>query len=152
MGEHCSDREQRAEAAERELTKLKLLVYMSDRIGEEMEAVVTGVEDFGLFAQGINLPAEGLIRVSALADDYYTFDRASHTLTGRRSGNSLPAGRSDSGDRRPRRYRPPRTRFPTRPPRPAAGEEARSFGSSRRIPREANRAETREEAAVEAAG
>ena len=92
LGEHCSDREQRAEAAERELTKLKLLVYMSQRIGEELDAVVTGVEDFGLFVQGINLPAEGLIRVSSLADDFYTYDRAAHTLTGRRSGNAFRLG------------------------------------------------------------
>ena len=34
LGRHCSDREQRAEAAERDLTKLKLLAYLSDRIGE----------------------------------------------------------------------------------------------------------------------
>ncbi len=63
LGEHCSDREQRAEAAERELTKVKLLSYLRERIGEEMDAVITGVEDFGLFAQGVELPAEGLVHV-----------------------------------------------------------------------------------------
>ncbi len=92
LGEHCSDREQRAEAAERELTKLKLLMYMSGRIGEEFDGVVTGVEEFGLFVQGIRLPAEGLVRTSSLADDYYHFDRAAHTLTGRRSGNAFRLG------------------------------------------------------------
>ena len=44
--------------------------------------MVTGVEEYGLFAQGIELPAEGLIHVSSLADDYYRFDRATHSLTG----------------------------------------------------------------------
>ena len=92
LGEHCSEREQRAEAAERELTKLKLLIYMSTRIGEQMDAVVTGVEEFGLFVQGIKLPAEGLVHVTTLADDYYRFDRRSHTLTGNRSGNSFRLG------------------------------------------------------------
>jgi ribonuclease R len=92
LGEHCSDREQRAEAAERELIKLKLLDYLSTRIGMEMDAVVTGVESYGLFAQGVELPAEGLIRVEALADDYYQFDRASHTLSGFRSGNIYRLG------------------------------------------------------------
>src|SRR6185295_10824532 len=91
-GEHCSDRERRAEAAERELTKVKLLNYLSTRIGDVMDAVVTGVEEFGLFAQGIKLPAEGLIHVTSLQDDYYHFDRASHTLSGRRSGNSYRLG------------------------------------------------------------
>lgn len=92
QGEHCSDRERRAEAAERELTKVKLLDYLSHRIGEEMDAVVTGVEEFGLFVQGIELPAEGLIRVSALQDDYYRFEKASHSLTGNRSGNRFRLG------------------------------------------------------------
>jgi len=92
VGEHCSAREQRAEAAERELVKLKLLAYLSQRIGEQMDAVITGVESFGLFAQGIELPAEGLIHVEALADDYYRFDRATHALTGRRPGNVFRLG------------------------------------------------------------
>lgn len=92
VGENCSEREQRAEQAERELVKLKLLLYMSQRIGEEMDAVITGVESFGLFAQGTKLPAEGLIHVDSLVDDYYQFDRAAHTLSGRRSGNTFRLG------------------------------------------------------------
>ena len=92
LGRHTSDREQRAEAAERALTKLKLLAYLSDRIGEEMDAVVTGVESYGIFVQGIKLPAEGLVRVETLSDDYYRFDRATHTLAGHRAGNSYRLG------------------------------------------------------------
>jgi ribonuclease R len=92
LGRHCSDREQRAEAAERELTKLKLLNYLSERIGTEMDAVITGVESFGIFVQGLELPAEGLVHVDSLSDDYYRFDRASHTLAGHRSGNSYRLG------------------------------------------------------------
>jgi ribonuclease R len=92
LGEHCSQREQRAEQAERELTKLKLLNYLSRRIGQTMEVVVTGVEDFGLFAQGIELPAEGLIHVSSLRDDHYHYDAVSHTLTGHRAGNAFRLG------------------------------------------------------------
>jgi ribonuclease R len=92
LGEHCSDRERRSEEAERELTKVKLLEYLSTRIGMTMEAVVTGVEEFGLFVQGIELPAEGLVHVTSLADDFYRYDRAAHTLAGHRSGNSYRLG------------------------------------------------------------
>jgi ribonuclease R len=92
LGDHCSDRERRAEAAERELTKVKLLTYLNERVGEEMEAVVTGVEEFGLFAQGREFPAEGLIHVSSLADDFYHYERSSHSLTGRREGNAFRLG------------------------------------------------------------
>ncbi len=92
LGGHCSDREQRAEAAERQLIKVKLLTFLSKRIGQQMEAVITGVEEFGLFAEGIELPAEGLIRTETLADDYYRFERATHSLTGHRKGNSYRLG------------------------------------------------------------
>jgi len=92
LGQHCSEREQRAETAERELTKLKLLSYLSQRIGEEMDAVVTGVESFGLFVQGLALPAEGLVHAESLTDDYYRYDRTAHALVGHRSGNSYRLG------------------------------------------------------------
>jgi len=92
VGEHCSEREGRAEAAERELVKVKLLAYLSERVGAEMDAVITGVESFGLFVQGIELPAEGLIHVSALSDDRYRFDRTAHTLSGHRAGNTYRLG------------------------------------------------------------
>ena len=92
LGDHCSEREQRAQIAERELTKVKLLAYLGQRIGKQLDAVITGVEEFGLFAQGIELPAEGLIHVESLGDDFYRFDRASHTLVGYRQGNRFRLG------------------------------------------------------------
>lgn len=91
-GVHCSNRERRAEEAERELTKVKLLNYLSTRIGEELAGVITGVEEFGFFVQGTELPAEGLVHVSSLQDDFYHFDRRSHSLTGRRAGNAFRLG------------------------------------------------------------
>ena len=92
LGDHCSDRERRAEAAERELTKVKLLNFLAEKVGEEMDAFITGVEEFGLFAQGTEMPAEGLIHVSSLSDDIYHYERSSHSLTGRREGNAFRLG------------------------------------------------------------
>lgn len=92
LGEHCSEREQRAERAERELVKVKLLTLLANRIGQQFDAVITGVESFGIFAQGIELPAEGLIHVNALRDDYYDYDASTHALVGRRAGNTLRLG------------------------------------------------------------
>ena len=92
LGAECSQLERRAESAERELVKLKLLIFMSSRIGHEMDAVVTGVESFGLFVQGLQLPAEGLVTLAALPDDIYRYERASHTLCGRRPGHSFRLG------------------------------------------------------------
>jgi ribonuclease R len=92
LGQHCSERERRAESAERELIKFKLLHYLEERIGEEMDAVITGVQSFGLFVQGVELPAEGLVHTESLTDDYYHFDRTTHTLSGHRSGNIFRLG------------------------------------------------------------
>jgi ribonuclease R len=92
MADHCSEREQRAQQAERELTKVKLLMYLSTRIGDTLEAVVTGVEQFGLFAQGVKLPAEGLIHIDSLTDDFYRFDPDTHTLEGHRAGKRYRLG------------------------------------------------------------
>ncbi len=55
----------------------------------EMQAVVTGVEPYGLFAQGIELPAEGLIPLPNLPADEYLFDRAARTLNGHRDSNQF---------------------------------------------------------------
>jgi ribonuclease R len=92
LGAECSDLERRAESAERELVKLKLLNFLKSKVGEEMDAVVTGVEAFGLFVQGLALPAEGLVPLDTLPDDTYRYDRASHTLSGRRPGQSFRLG------------------------------------------------------------
>jgi ribonuclease R len=92
LGDHCSEREQRAADAERELNKVKLLAYLSDKIGLELDGVITGVESFGLFVTGVELPAEGFIHISGLTDDYYKYDRAGHVIEGFRSGNSYRLG------------------------------------------------------------
>ena len=85
LGEHCSKTERRAAMAERELIKVKLLAYLSERVGLEMEVVITGVADYGFFGQAEDLPVEGLVHVSTLNDDYYDYDEPSHSLIGRRT-------------------------------------------------------------------
>jgi ribonuclease R len=92
LGDHCSEREQRAADAERELKKVKLLYYMADKIGTELDGVITGVENFGLFVMGTEIPAEGFVHISSLSDDYYRYDRAGHVIAGHRSGNSYRLG------------------------------------------------------------
>jgi ribonuclease R len=84
LGQHCSLMERRAETAERELIKLKLLTYLSERLGLELEVIITGVADYGFFAQAEKLPVEGLVHISTLTDDFYYYEEATHSLTGRR--------------------------------------------------------------------
>ncbi|MCH7989724.1 MAG: RNB domain-containing ribonuclease, partial [Planctomycetes bacterium] len=95
LGKHCSITERRAADAERELTKIKLLTFMVDRVGDELDAVITGVEKFGMFCQGIEIPVEGLIHISAIAsEDYFYYEAATHCLIGRASGEQYRLGDS----------------------------------------------------------
>ena len=57
----------------------------SGRLGEQYDAVITGVAEYGFFAQAEQFPAEGLVHISSLTDDYYHYDESSHSLTGGRS-------------------------------------------------------------------
>lgn len=92
LGKWCSQTERRADDAEKELVKLKMLEYLAERIGEEMDATITGVEKFGIFCQGIQLPAEGLIHITTLPDDHYDYDDRAHTLVGRKRGRVFRLG------------------------------------------------------------
>ncbi len=86
LAEHCTKTERRAELAERELIKIKLLTYLAGHIGEKFHAVIVGVEDFGFFCRLVEFPAEGLVHITSLADDYYYLEHETHTLIGRRGG------------------------------------------------------------------
>jgi ribonuclease R len=92
LGDHCSKMERRAETAERELIKVRLLAHLSRRLGEQLDAVITGVADYGFFAQAERFPAEGLVHISSLVDDYYWFDEGAHTLEGRRTKRRFRLG------------------------------------------------------------
>ncbi len=96
IARRCSDLSRRAEAAERELVKIKLLRYMADKVGEEMDAVITGVERFGVFCRGLEVPVEGLMHITALgvaAQETFDFDEAAHALVARTSGWTFQLGR-----------------------------------------------------------
>lgn len=93
LGHHCSNTARRAEKAERELTKIKLLSYFAERMGDKISAVITGVERFGLFCRGIEIPVEGMIHISTVpGNDYYEFDREAMALVGKRTGEMIRLG------------------------------------------------------------
>jgi ribonuclease R len=89
---HCSRTERRAEAAERELTKVKLLEYLQTRLGDTFTGVITGVQAFGVFVENSEFLIDGLVHISRLQDDQYQFDRKRWALVGRRTGRVLRIG------------------------------------------------------------
>lgn len=86
---HC---ERRGEAAERDYTRLKQLRFMSGRVGEEFDGVVSGVVGAGAFVELGEWMVEGFCPVRLLADDFYEFDEVRHRLRGRRTGVVLALG------------------------------------------------------------
>ncbi|HQR08558.1 MAG TPA: ribonuclease R [Gemmatales bacterium] len=92
LGEHCSNMERRADKAEQELIKIRLLDYLSDKIGSVWKAIITGVENFGFFCTPTQIPVDGLVRIAALADDYYHYDETTHTLIGTRKKKRFRLG------------------------------------------------------------
>ena len=89
---HASERERRAEAAERDSVELKKIEYMTRHLGDTFEGTVSGVTGFGLFVLLDEVLVEGLIRISSLVDDYYHYDEESWSLTGRRSKRRFRLG------------------------------------------------------------
>jgi len=92
IGQHISDTERRAMAAERDSTDRYMAAYMSGQVGDVFDARVRGVTNFGLFVEVLPAGADGLIPMSTLYFDYYVFDQASQTLVGERSGHTWRLG------------------------------------------------------------
>jgi ribonuclease R len=91
---HCSDRERRAEAAERESLLWKKIVFMKDKVGREFDATVTGVTAFGVFVTLKDFFVEGLVPISALGEDFFVYEEKQHRLRGRSSGRVFRLGDS----------------------------------------------------------
>lgn len=89
---HSSERERIADEAEREAVDSLKVRFMKDKVGEEYKGVTTGVASYGIFVQLKDMFVEGLVHISALRDDYYSFNERSHLLTGKRTKRTYRLG------------------------------------------------------------
>ena len=87
----CSDRERRAEEAEREVVRMKKAEYMYSHIGEEYDGVISGVTKWGVYVELPNT-VEGLVHVADMRDDHYEFSEQTYGLTGQHTGKSYKLG------------------------------------------------------------
>jgi ribonuclease R len=92
VARHTSERERRADDAERELVQWKKVRFMADKVGDEFQGYITGVTAFGLFIELIEHFVEGLVHVSTMADDYYRFEERAHVLRGENTGKVYRLG------------------------------------------------------------
>ncbi len=88
----CSETERKAVEAERESVRIKQIEYMDRHIGDELEGIISGVTNFGLFIEVNDLLIEGLVRVRDMEDDYYIHDEKNYALIGRNTGKRFRLG------------------------------------------------------------
>ncbi len=90
---HCSDRERSAMEAERAGNKYKQVEFMRQFMGDEFEAVISGVSAFGFWAETVAHKCEGLVSVKDLNEfDDFRLDEADYALVGMRSGRRFRMG------------------------------------------------------------
>tara|TARA_B100000003_G_scaffold204976_2_gene217833 strand:+ start:2331 stop:4259 length:1929 start_codon:yes stop_codon:yes gene_type:complete len=85
MCKHSSKMEINATKAERESIKYKQAEYMSLFIGKKFDAIISGVTEWGIYAEIVKTLCEGLIKISSMKDDHYIFDSEKMRITGRNS-------------------------------------------------------------------
>ncbi len=91
IAEETSFAERRAIDAEREVEDLKMAEYMVDKVGQEFDALVTSITNFGMFVQ-VEEVVEGLVHLSTIKDDYYEYNERGMILVGQRTGRQFRIG------------------------------------------------------------
>jgi len=92
MSADASLREKEASDAERASIKYKQVEYMSSRIGEKYDGIITGVTEWGLYVEDKLTKCEGMVRMRDLKNDYYTFDKGEMSIRGKKSHKKYTLG------------------------------------------------------------
>jgi len=85
IAEESSHAERRADEAERDLMEWKKVKFMQDRVGEDFDGLIISVTKFGFFVELTDLFVEGLVPLSSLTDDRYTYHQNTREIIGQRS-------------------------------------------------------------------
>ncbi len=85
-------REISAAEAERASKKLKQVEYMSIRIGETFQGTITGVAKWGIYVSEAKTMSEGMIHISSLGEDYFSFDEKTYSIIGEKTGKKFTLG------------------------------------------------------------
>jgi ribonuclease R len=92
LARHSSEREVSATEAERDSIKMKQVEYLESRVGEDFDAVISGVSDRGLYVELRETRAEGMVNVRNVGNDYYTYDQKHYRLVGERTKTQYRLG------------------------------------------------------------
>lgn len=91
---HSSDMEQIAANAERASVKYKQVEFMSERLGQIYDGVISGITEWGLYVELNENKCEGMVPIRDLDDDYYEFDEKNYCLRGRKKNRTYSLGDS----------------------------------------------------------
>lgn len=87
-----SEREMEAVSAERDSIKMKQVEYMSSRIGQEFDGVITGVTDWGIYVEEKTSKAEGMVRLSSMREDFYQVQKGAYSVMGEKKKKRYALG------------------------------------------------------------
>lgn len=90
--EHSSNMELIASNAERDSIKYKMVEFISDKVGNEYDAHISGIQSYGIYCEIDENHCEGLVSMRDLDDDYYDFDERNYCLVGRRHHHKYQLG------------------------------------------------------------
>ncbi|HEX9407430.1 MAG TPA: RNB domain-containing ribonuclease, partial [Thermoanaerobaculia bacterium] len=88
----ASERERRAEEAEREVLEWKKVIFMRDKVGEEFTGIVTGVAPFGLFVELDEIFVQGMVPIATVGGDYWQYREREHRLRGESTHREMRLG------------------------------------------------------------
>ena len=92
LSEHSSEMEQTAANAERDSIKYKMVEFMADKIGQEFDGHISGIQSYGIYVEIDENHCEGMVSIHDLRGDYYEFDEAHYCLIGRRHHSKYQLG------------------------------------------------------------
>lgn len=90
--EHSSEMERKAMSAEWASIKYKQVEFLSDKIGEVFDGVISGVTEWGIYVELVGCKCEGMISMRDLTDDFYDYDEDNFRLLGKKSGRQFQLG------------------------------------------------------------
>ena len=90
--DESSEREVEAAEAERASIKYKQVEYMQEHIGEEFEATISGVSEWGVYVEEVNTKAEGMVKLRDMKDDFYELNKKLYAIVGKNTGKKYSLG------------------------------------------------------------
>ena len=92
MCEYSSKMERLATEAERASVKYKQVEFMSDKLGQVFDGVISGVTEWGIYVEIIENHCEGMVHIRELSDDYFEYDEENYCIKGKKSGRCFMLG------------------------------------------------------------